>query len=122
MKKSSITIAESLAATVNSLCRTEESFDREHLFSLLEQIYSRPERLTMPFRKLGILKVSKGIYTFQRQSTPIFYKTMERILENSDKGNSYRNVPKKKPSMMSVHAWCFYMNSTDPDINPKTLY
>lgn len=120
--KSNIKIAESLVATINSLCRTEESFDRGHLFSLLEQIYSRPERLTMPLRKLGILKVSKGVYTFQRQSTPIFYKTMERILDNIDRGYSYRNIPKKEPRMMSVHARCFYMNSTDPDINLKTIY
>lgn len=120
--KNNTKIAESLAATINSLCRAEESFDREHLLSFLEQIYSKPKRLTMPLRKLGILKVSKGIYTFQRQSTPIFYKTMERILENIDRGNSYRNIPKKKPSMMSVHSYCFYINSTDPDINLKTLY
>lgn len=120
--KNNTKIAESLAATINSLCRAEENFDREHLFSLLEQIYSKPERLTMPLRKLGILKISKGIYTFQKQSTPIFYKTMERILENIDRGYSYKSIPKKKPSMMSVHNWCFYINSTDPDINLKTLY
>lgn len=112
MKKELNKVAEELSATINSLCKAEQSFNRSSLMNLLSEIYNKPQKLTMPLRKIGILTVSKGIYTFRKQASPIFWRRFYDILICLEEGRQYRKAVKKS-CMESIHAYCFYMNSTD---------
>lgn len=96
-----------LTETLNSLCKEESVLNRSGVFEILNPIYSYPQKILMPLRKLGILSVSKGIYHFKKQSNPIFWKKIYNMLHNIENGTKIVKRANK------IDDYTYYLNTTD---------
>lgn len=116
-------VAKRTAEFINSHCNEETVITKEILVKQMKERHI-PENILMPLRKRGIIKMERkgkgaGIYIFQKQQSPIFYREFVRIFmhKESAKTNKLFVARAKKTVVKETKSTDYWTASTTVGIN-----
>lgn len=117
-------VAIAAAEFINSHCDEETVITKEILVKQMKEKHI-PEDIIMPLRKKGIIKMQRkgrgtGIYIFQKQQSPIFYREFVRIFmakETKAKNRIFLARAKRKSMIKDAKTAEYWIVSSTADTN-----